>query len=92
MQAEFLGYGVKAKLVNIDCDLKISADDVFKFIEPFLQSGTILYLDEYFFSDTGDLGGCVWASFDEFKQKSAYEYVPFLNVGWWGKAFICKKI
>lgn len=91
LQEDLLSDNVKAALVNIDCDLKKSADNVFRFIEPFLQSGTIVYLDEYYISGTGDLGGGVWSSFDEFKQESAYEYVPFLNVGWWGKAFICKQ-
>lgn len=91
LQAELVEGGHTASFVNVDCDLKISAESVFPFIEPLLKSGTVLYLDEYFLTDTHDLAGGVYGAFEEYQKVSRFEFVPFLDVGWWGKAFICKK-
>lgn len=59
-------YGItKARVILIDCDTKSSAARAFDFIEPILQEGTIIVMDD-FFSYRGNTSRGVAGAFEEF--------------------------
>ena len=80
--------GVRAALINIDCDLYESAAPVFKFIAPFLHEGTYLYIDDYFVGYRGSPREGVPKAFHEFEDSSEFGFQPHSTVGWWGQSFI----
>ncbi len=47
-QAEYVKSARKIALVNVDCDLYESAVPAFDFIEPLLQEGAVIYIDDLF--------------------------------------------
>lgn len=81
----------KASLINVDCDYYESAVSVFNFIEPFIQHGTVIYLDDVFAGFTENSNGGVYKAFQEFKIKSNFNYISHMNIGWWGKSFIATR-
>lgn len=87
-QQEFLSKGRPVAMVNVDCDLYESAVPVFRFLEPLLQEGSVLYLDDYFCGYRGNPRRGVALAFDEFRQKSRFHYIEHLSIGWWGKSFL----
>ena len=76
----------KAAMVCIDCNLYDSYVQALELVLPFLQTGTIVYLDDYYSSPQSNKNPR--KAFEEFKSISEIEFLPFLNVGWWGKSFI----
>lgn len=78
----------KIAMVTIDCDLYESAVPVFKFISNLIQPGTIIYIDDVFVGNKGQVTHGVWKAWEEFIAVSRFNFVPFLSVGWWGKSFI----
>src|SRR3989442_10709603 len=48
LRGRFLEHENKIALVTIDCDLFESAVPVFEFIDPLLQDGAVLYIDDLF--------------------------------------------
>jgi O-methyltransferase len=78
----------RAAFVNIDCDLYESTVPVLQFVTPLLQTGTVLYFDDWF-SYRG--------SMDEGEPRAAREWlarnpgirlVDYRNVGITGKMFV----
>lgn len=93
LSSELLARGTKAALVCVDCDLIASTTSVFGFIEPFLQEGALIYIDDYYAGYKGNPRRSVARTWDEFRARhqDAWFFEPFLNVGWWGRSFIvCK--
>lgn len=88
LKKKFLDEENKISFVNIDCDLYESAVPVFRFIEEQIQIGTVIYIDDFFVGNKGDLTRGVALAFNEFKARSRFTFVEFLNVGWWGKSYI----
>jgi hypothetical protein len=88
LQERFLEREARIALLNIDCDLYESAVPVFKFCEPLLQDGTLIYLDDYYAGYRGAADRGVARAFSEFIERSRFACQPFLNVGSWGKSFI----
>ena len=80
--------GVKANLINVDCDYYASAKDVFNFIEPFLAHGTVIYLDDVFAGFSKNADGGVMNAFNEFSKVSSFHFNRFLDIGWWGRSFV----
>ena len=78
----------KAAFVCVDCDLYESAVPVFKFIEPFLQEGTILYLDDYWTGYRGKPNQGVSKAFKEHQIRSEFKFEEYLSIGWASKSFI----
>ncbi|MDO9084168.1 MAG: hypothetical protein Q7U56_12905, partial [Humidesulfovibrio sp.] len=82
----------RAAMVNVDCDIYESAVPVFEFIEPFLQVGTIVYLDDMFAAYRGAPNKGVHKAFLEFAERSGYSfeiYKPLL--GTFGRAYVAYK-
>jgi hypothetical protein len=84
--------GKKAIMITVDCDFYESAISVFDFIEPFIQHGTVIYLDDVFAGFKEESKGGVLKAFENFRYSSKYEYIPHMNIGWWGRSFIASAI
>jgi hypothetical protein len=75
-------------LATIDCDLYESAVPVFGFLEPLLQEGSVLYLDDLFTGYRGSPVRGVSLAFEEFRQRSRFKFAEHMQVGWWGRSYI----
>jgi hypothetical protein len=87
-QQEFVCTGSKIAMVCVDCDLYESAIPVFKFIEPLLQEGSLIYIDDLFAGYKGSPAKGVARAFAEYQQSSRWKFVPHMQVGWWGRSYI----
>jgi hypothetical protein len=88
LQTELVDSGRKAMLVNIDCDLYESAVPVFRFIDPLLQEGTVLYIDDLFAGYKGSPAKGVARAFLEYQKATRWQFVRHLDIGWWGRSYI----
>lgn len=87
-QQEFLQGGSRIAMVCVDCDLYESAVPVFQFIEPLLQDGSLIYIDDLFAGYKGSPARGVARAFDEYRKSSQWKFVPHMQVGWWGRSYI----
>jgi hypothetical protein len=88
LQKELLDRNSKAMLVNIDCDLYESAIPVFNFLDPLLQDGTVIYIDDLFTGYKGSPNKGVARAFLEYQEMTQWKFLPYLHIGWWGRAYI----
>lgn len=87
-QAEYVKSARKATLVNVDCDLYELAVPVFDFIDPLLQEGAVIYVDDLFAGYKGNPHKGVARAFLEWQSRSRWKLVRHLDVGWWGRSYI----
>lgn len=78
----------KIALVTVDCDLYESAVPVFDFIEPLLQDGSVIYMDDLFVGNKGNPNRGVARAFLEFQQRSRWRVRRHLDVSWWGRSYV----
>jgi O-methyltransferase len=78
----------KMAFVNIDCDLYESAVPVFDFIEPLLQEGAVIYIDDMFAGFKGNPHKGVARAFHEYRRRSSWKFIRHLDAGWGGRTFI----
>jgi len=88
LQKEMMNQQNKISLVNIDCDLYESAVPVFDFIDPLLQEGSIIYIDDLFAGYKGNPMKGVAKAFLEYQQRTRWKFVRHLDIGWWGRSYI----
>lgn len=88
LQDDLWAGGARAAIINIDCDLYESAVPVLSFIEPFLQEGTLIYIDDYFVGYKGSPRRGVSRAFDDFAAASRFRFAQHQQVGWMGRSFI----
>lgn len=88
LQGRLSTAGARAAIINIDCDLYESALPIFAFIEPFIQEGTILYIDDYFVGYKGSPRRGVSRAFDDFAKNSRFRFIQHQQVGWMGRSFV----
>ncbi len=88
LQTKIIDTGSKAMLINIDCDLYESAIPVFKFIEPLLQEGTVIYIDDLFAGYKGSPNQGVALAFLEWQKNSRWHVARHLDIGWWGRSYV----
>lgn len=81
----------KIALVTVDCDLYESAVPVFKFIEPLLQEGSVIYMDDLFVGTKGSPKRGVARAFLEFQKRSKWHFIRHMDVSWWGRTYIAVK-
>ena len=80
--------GEKASLINIDCDLYESAVPVFHHIEPLIQEGTILYIDDYFSGYKGNPQKGVSRALKEWEKSTKWKLENYRDVGYAGRSYI----
>ena len=78
----------RVALANIDCDLYESAVPVFDFIEPLLQDGSLIYIDDLFVGYGGSPMRGVARAFLEFQRRSSFSFIQHMQIGWWGRSYI----
>lgn len=91
LKQQFADSGRKIALATIDCDLYESAVPVFDFIEPLLQAGSVLYIDDLFVGNRGNPGRGLARAFVEYRQRSRWRFVRHLDIGWWGRSYIASE-
>lgn len=81
-----------AAFVCVDCDLKESADQVFRFLQHVLNPGSVIYLDDWNAGYRGHPAKGVkgaWNWWVDWNDRNDWlRFEPFMDVGWWGKSFI----
>lgn len=81
----------RAAFVNIDCDLYPSTRDALRFVTPLLQTGTVLYFDDWYTSSgdmrLGEAGACR----DWLAEERDVELVDYGDVGIMGKLFLVNR-
>jgi len=78
----------KAAFVNVDCDLYESTVTVLEFITPLLQTGTVLYFDDWF-SQRGSMNhGEARAAAEWLARNPRIRLVDYRNAGVTGKMFL----
>jgi hypothetical protein len=81
----------RAAFVTIDCDLYPSTRDALRFAAPLLQTGTVLYFDDWYTSSgdmrLGEAGACA----DWLAAEPQLELVDYGDVGIMGKLFIANR-
>jgi hypothetical protein len=88
LREKFLDTENKIALATIDCDLYESAVPVFEFIEPLLQEGSVLYIDDLFAGYKGSPAKGVARAFREYRARSRFRFVRHLDIAWWGRSYI----
>lgn len=88
VRQRFIDQEAAVALVTVDCDLYESAVPVFEFIEPLLQDGTVIYMDDLFVGNKGNPSRGVARAFLEFQARSKFRLIRHLEVGWWGRSYI----
>jgi len=79
-----------AAVVNVDCDIYISTVPVLKFIEPLLQSGTVIIFDDWnCFRDTNDGEKRAFGEFLAAHPEWTTEDLP--SVDWCDRSFVMRK-
>lgn len=66
-----------ASLIHIDCDLYSATKDVFKYLKPYIGSGTIIVFDEYWNYPTWQQHE--FAAWQE--EKRPYKYIGYVHGG-----------
>ena len=88
LRRSFLDQQNRIALVNVDCDLYKSAIPVFDFIDPLMQEGTVIYLDDVFAGYRGSPSKGVARAFLEYQKRSRWKFQRHLDIGWWGRSYI----
>jgi hypothetical protein len=94
LRDEFVARKRPAMFVNVDSDLHESAVPVFAFIEPLIQPGSVIYMDDFyasFINGRRQIHGGMWGTagaFFDFAARSRLKFYPFVNAGNWGRAFM----
>ena len=74
--------------VNVDCDLYESTVPVLEFITPLLQTGTIVYFDDWFSYRGSMAHGEARAAREWLTRHPDIQLVEYRNVGITGKMFV----
>lgn len=88
LQNELLAQESQIGIVNIDCDFYESAIPVFNFIDPLLQEGSIIYIDDYFAGYGGSPNKGPAKAFNEYCERSRFKFIQYQQIGWQGRSFI----
>ena len=82
----------KARVVLIDCDLKRPAELALEFIEPVLQQGTIVIMDDFYSYKGSEEKGLSGAFGDFCKRYPDIAWRKVYDYGYGGVAYIVSKI
>lgn len=82
----------KAVFVNLDCDIYPSTKQALDFVTPLLQTGCVLYFDDWFYADGDMQQGEAGACHDWLKEQPSIQLVNFGQVGTMGQLFIVNMV
>jgi Macrocin-O-methyltransferase (TylF) len=85
---KLLAEGYCIAMATIDCDTYESYRPVLKFIEPFLQTGSIIYMRNLFVGHKGSPLHTSRRALTEFEKSSRFALEDFVSIGYSGKAFL----
>lgn len=88
LRDRLLARGRKAAMITVDCDLYESAVVVFRFIGPFLQKGTLIYVRGVLSGYKGSPRRTVARAFEENRRALGFEFSEFNNLGWLGRSYV----
>ena len=71
--------GAKASLITVDCDLYEFAVPVFRFVDDFIQEGSIIYMDDLFAGFKGSPMKGIARAFLEYQQKTKWRFIRHLD-------------
>ncbi|MBT4687930.1 MAG: hypothetical protein HN834_14885 [Rhodospirillaceae bacterium] len=91
LQERLQSEGRKIALACIDCDLYESAVPVFEFMEPLLQDGCIIYIDDLFAGYHSVTTEGIAKAFLDFQAQSDWKFLRHMDVGWWGRSYIASR-
>ncbi len=78
----------KARVVLIDCDLRVATLDALSFIQPVMQPGMILILDDFYGFRGSETSG-VAGAFNIFQEANPHlKFRPVFSYGYGGMAFV----
>jgi hypothetical protein len=84
----FMNTQNKVALAIIHAPTPVDAREALEFVEPLLTEGSVIYFADlisgYRRTPAKDAG----RAFLEFQRNCRFQYVRFLDVGWWGKAYV----
>lgn len=80
--------GRRIAVVTVDCDTFESYVPVLSFLEPFLQTGSVVYLRNLFVGHRGDPNHTPAAAFRDFRESSSFQFNEMVNAGFLGSAFV----
>lgn len=79
----------KAAMITVDCDLYDSVECVLEFIPPFIQDGTLIYIDDWFCGLKGNPKRGAAGAFDDWTRRhTEWLFQPHQTIGWMGRSFI----
>jgi len=81
----------RAALVTVDCDLHESAVPVFSFIEGVIDQGSVIYIDDYWVGYAGSPREGVARAFQEYRERSRFDFVDWGRIGGWGHSFVAQR-
>ena len=61
---------------------------VFNFIDPLLQEGSAIYIDDLFAGYKGSPAKGVARAFLEWQERTRWKLVRHLDIGWWGRSYL----
>ena len=80
----------RAALVTIDCDLYESAVPIFPFIEGLIDQGSVIYIDDYWVGYQGSPREGVARAFQEYRERSRFDFTDWGRIGGWGHSFVAQ--
>ncbi len=78
----------KACIINLDCDLYQSTKDALEISSPYIQTGTVMLMDDYN-AFAADNSKGQRRAFHEFSRRSSYDFEPWFSYMYVGQAFLC---
>lgn len=81
----------KAAFIAIDCDLYDSTIEALRFATSLMQTGTVIYFDDWYFSHGNMTLGEAGACGDWLKENPGLSLTDYGDVGIMGKCFIVQK-
>lgn len=80
--------GKKISILNVDCDLYVSAKSALEMAEPYLQVGSVILFDDYNTFNADQTKG-ERKAFQEFANNSKFIFEPWDSYHFVGQSFLC---
>jgi hypothetical protein len=76
----------------IDCDMYSSTIDVLRFLEPRIDTGSLLAFDDWFCYGPGRVSGERAAALDVFGDGATFRLEPYKQFAWAGMSFVVERV